>query len=515
MDAGYFLTRIDIALLGYAPYKDFGFSYGLGMIYLPILLDQVTGGALGIEAAYSLAVAFMFVVGFISLFVFFRFISISSKYRAIGLLLTSLTFFYLNLELEQSPLRYGIVPCTLGIGCLLLNRLSNLWNASLVVLVIAISGYSCFLISPEIFIAETFGYLACLAVFLWNRDFIKALACSIGIGLYVFFAIHFNIQSFNGVKTFASGAFNFPIYPNVFNLTLVASALCILSSLGLAVLQRPRNPLSPMIAAFFAASTALLPAAMGRCDPGHVINNGLILLMLVFAALSHSRYTRALLPAWCIFFFVAFIATNQFFYWKISWSDWCEAFKEHNFYEANPDQVNEWKKQWLKTAEQSPNSSLLNWHKVVPYPETNESLIDGSEAISTPMGSDVVIDRFTKLRRSYHPSYYPSMIPDLYTENDSRGLFKESLNATIFFIPRFSLANLHPDKNEFMTNYEASTHDYISQVLQYPVSSHIKNFPFIPNFEIGLPLMKFLQSMNIIGECKTPYGVYVMIRSTH
>lgn len=516
-DAGYYLSRIDLALLGYAPYLDFQFLYGPGMIYAPIILDKISGGYLGIEAAYSWILALMFVLGFITLFLFFRLLKTSSRDRSVVLLLTSLVFFYPNLQLGQTPLRYGIVPCALGLGCLLFNRISNVKNASLAVLVVSISGYACFLISPEMFIAVTFGYLACIAVFLRNHDLKKTLLCSIGISLYVLLAIHENTQFFYSIKKFGSGAYNFPIYPNVFNLTLVASALYILSSLGLAVLQRPRDPLSPMIAAFFASAMVLLPAAMGRCDPGHVITNEIILYAVIFVAVIHwKHYGRVFFHVWCIYFFVFFIAANQFFYWKNSWGEWCEAFKEHNFYEANPDQVNEWKKQWLKTAEQSPNSSLLNWHKVVPYPETNESIIDGSEAISTPMGSDVVIDRFAKLRKTYRPSYYTGPTPEIFTLDDVSKALNESLNTNaVFFIPRFCLENLHPDKNEFLTNYETSIHDYISQVLQYPVSSRIKNFPFIPNFEIGLPLMKFLQSMNIIGECKTPYGVYVMIRSTH
>jgi hypothetical protein len=389
-DAGYYIARIELALLGYAPYMDFQFLYGPGMIYVPIILDKITGGYLGIEAAYSCTVALMFILGFITLFGFFRFLNISSKVRALGLLLTSLLFFYLNLQLGQAPLRFGVVPYTLGLGCLILNRTTNAKNAFLAVLVVAITGYSCFLISPEMFIAETFGYLACIAVFIWNRNLIKTLLCSIGITLYFLIAIHANTQFLYSIKNFGSGAYNFPIYPNVFNLTLIASALYILSSLGLAVLQHPRDPLSPMIAAFFAAATVLLPAAMGRCDPGHVITNGLILYIVMFAAVSHwKHYRRILFPVWCIYFFVFFIVANQFFYWKNSWGEWCDAIKEHDSYVANPNQVNFWSYQWKKKAELSPKSSLLNWRKTVPYPEFNEYIIEDSEAISTDVTSRI------------------------------------------------------------------------------------------------------------------------------
>jgi hypothetical protein len=121
-----------------------------------------------------------------------------------------------------------------------------------------------------------------------------------------------------------------------------------------------------------------------------------------------------------------------------------------------------------------------------------------------------------KLNKTYRPSYYPGPTPEIFTQEDVSKALRESLNKNaIFFIPRFCLENLYTDKDSFVANYQTSIQDYISQVLQYPVSSHVKNFPFIPNFEIGLPLMKYLQGMNIIGECKTPYGVYVMIRSTH
>ena len=508
-DAGTFLCRIDLVLLGYKPYSDFQFLYGPALLYIPIFLDWLTGGVFGIEAAYAATVALFFVLGFITVFIFLRCLNLSGKSRALVLILTCLVFFYLTLDLEFTPLRYGIVPCTIVIGNMLLTRLSRRWIRFLAAAVtVAVGIYGCFLISPEMGIAGTMGLGASSVVLLWSRQHTKAAACLLGIGIAVSLVVLWNSEFLFGVKSFASGMGNFPIYPTVFNLTLVAAALFILPEIACAIWQAPSHPISPMAAALAAAACTLMAAAMGRCDPYHVIYNEIILFTLLFPALAHlKKHGGWLVRGWTVFYLLTFVILLQVFYWKETSSKLKEAWNLHEWCATHPEEMAESRGQWKKWKELSLNSSRLNWHKVIPFPKIGEGLISPFDRVSTPLGADVSLDRYLKLRNAFHPSYFPNITPEIHNPANVSRVIEESLNSSDVLIVTQSMG-IRLD----LTSYTDSTCAFMSKTLFYPVHSTVRNYPYLPIREISSSLMS-LPLESLLGKCSSLTENYLVIRA--
>ena len=77
-------------------------------------------------------------------------------------------------------------------------------------------------------------------------------------------------------------------------------ALVWLVPASLACFFRQRRPEAPMLAALYLVSLALLPAALGRADPGHVFFNGLSVFVLSIVAISSKRLWQQIIWGSCI-----------------------------------------------------------------------------------------------------------------------------------------------------------------------------------------------------------------------
>jgi hypothetical protein len=87
------------------------------------------------------------------------------------------------------------------------------------------------------------------------------------------------------VGMFSRGVYGFPVEPVPYVL-LFLFAMVWLVPVSLASSFRQRRAEAPMLAALFIVSLALLPAAFGRADPGHVFWNGLAVFLLSVVAIS-------------------------------------------------------------------------------------------------------------------------------------------------------------------------------------------------------------------------------------
>lgn len=157
----------------------------------------------------------------------------------------------------------------------------------------------------------------------------------------------------------------------------------------------------PLAAALIIGGLGMLPAAFGRCDPGHVMLNAILLFTLLFpaAALGGRKHWIS-----CTVIFSLLVSLFYLSYWN-HYADLCKfAFSEPRLYAEKKEQVVQWEKSWAERKQSSSHGALLNWKKTVPYPQGLESL-DRLGKIATPFALDLPLERFLKLQDNYIPCY--------------------------------------------------------------------------------------------------------------
>ncbi len=482
-----FLNAGDLARLGFKPYIDFQFSYGPAFVYLPVFLDRLSGNTLGNENAYALSLALCYAAGFVFLYIFQRFLNFRDRDRPWILALTVLTWFFLVMGLQYTPVRFAIVPCALGLGSLSLassaaSIVSHLRSSA----IIALCGLACFSISPEMGIASTIGFTASAAVHFRVRRIPAVSATLLGICTAAALIWKFSLASLDGVFGFGGGGFNFPIYPNYANVALVLVTLTVLPKIAAAIWQRPGDPNAPLAAALAAASVTLLPASLGRCDPGHVFFNEMPLFILMFAVAA--QYKRSYLISWGVLFAAMLIFMDQLSYWGHYAIYWRKAIAEHNYYQAHPDRVKQWADEWQLEGQGSNHAALLDWRKIAPFPEIGGNTIQPDDRLAAPLGAEVGLDRYLKLRPNYRPEYYPILFPQLFTAKDvSRAVAETKTNYDVMVIPRTTLIQIRTPRDR--PGDALWLQEFLSGLMVYPVGPYVfRNPSYSPEYEVAKQL---------------------------
>lgn len=146
----------------------------------------------------------------------------------------------------------------------------------------------CLGLSPEIgfaFFAASFAFAA-YSCFTQGRAWLWAVAAPV-LSAMAFLLIAGRPYLLM-LRMFARGVYSFPVEP-LPHILLFLFAMVWLVPTSLARAFRQRRPEAPMLAALFLVSLALLPAAFGRADPGHIFWNGLSLFLLSIVAISTRR----------------------------------------------------------------------------------------------------------------------------------------------------------------------------------------------------------------------------------
>ena len=403
-ETSYFLARIDLVNLGFTPYRDFEYDYGPFFLYAPVALDGLSGHWLGIENAYAACLALAYPIGFTFLFLFQRMLNLPDRDRPWILLLTFLIWFITSLGFQYTPLRYTVLPFAIAVGThpAILSSLGP-FSRSLKPLLIGACCFVCLMVSPEMGLACALGFVVVAVVHFLAGRAAQGIACLVGVAVAVVLPVLFSRDYFDTAIAFGSGACNFPFYPNVDDIIIVVAALYVLPRLAGSIWWQPTHPLAPFAAGICAAVTALMPAAMGHCDGGHVMTNGLMLFVLLFAALAQIK--RSLMVTWGVVFGASFIVLSQVCYWNDYLPGWQNAIMKHDFCQQHPELVQLWTRQWNEAGKDSGNYARLNWRKVVPYPNISDATTHSTAAFTQPLPGTVMLDRYCKIRASYRPVY--------------------------------------------------------------------------------------------------------------
>jgi hypothetical protein len=295
-EASHFLWRLQLMeLFGARPYLDFQHEYGPALLYVPAFLHRVllpTG--LSLEAAYYLSHLACSLLGIWMILLLLNQAVMPRCRKEMAFCLLAAAGLVPYMGLNGNLVRY-LPPY---IGVLVAHRLISQppWAAWTVPTVTALGALNV-LISPEIGVAFVAGWSA-YCLLLARSEPRRAMVGVGGLVVTLMLAALTLPREYAGsVLSFSGGANNFPLLPAAhIVLYLVTVFLAVPRLLVDAVPSR--RPEGALLFALATVSVAMIPGALSRADPPHVLFYGLGVSLLLFVLMAQrSRRAFALYAA--------------------------------------------------------------------------------------------------------------------------------------------------------------------------------------------------------------------------
>lgn len=315
-EGSYLMDRLQHLATGERIYRDFEFIYGPTLLYLPLLLHRWLG--LSLVDAYYLAWTLAWVGGVYLLWLTVAW-SCGSSPRQNGIyLLAFLGFIFstVSLGLNYTPLRFVGAPFFAVLTWRTLTREGSILAA--VGTALAGSAWVLFY-SPEQGIALLLGTLAFFGLFVdrslpgYAAGLVTLLS---GSGLLALLLIRSGPLHY--MRGMAAGGYNLPLLPSAYTLVLLGLLLaagCILVNTWR--LRQRGGPLEYLIL----VSLFALPAAFGRCDPGHIYMNTVGAFLAAWTVISYrpaaGRWMAWSYVASALFLPLALYQANNFFMFPV------------------------------------------------------------------------------------------------------------------------------------------------------------------------------------------------------
>jgi hypothetical protein len=301
-----------IELHALRPYVDVNVEYGPALTYPPLHLHRLLAPVgVSLDGAYFLAHLSLNVVGLWCLWYLARHAAAPARAKAIGFVVVGLAGFGPYMGLNGVVLRYACPFATVLLG----HRLWTAWRAELssaravgLVLAVAALAAANVMISPEVALAFTLGWLAYAA--LWLREDRRLVPITV-LALAVTAAgavATLPPEYYRTLLRFSQGANNLPMMPAA-HIVLYVITLALVVPPFLAAGVRGRRPDAPLLGAFGALSIVMMPGALGRCDPPHVLFFGLVVSLL--AMLRTANVSERAHRAYAVAYVVVFIGMMQ------------------------------------------------------------------------------------------------------------------------------------------------------------------------------------------------------------
>jgi hypothetical protein len=350
----------------------------------------------------------------------------------------------------------------------------------------ALAVLACFSISPEMGIAGGGAVAAYGLILLLRFSISLGISCFLGVIVAVVLVLRVSPNYLLSVFAFASGGSNFPIYPNLHNLTIVGLSLFIIPALIAPALSNPSEKRSPLVAALGVAGGMLLPAAFGRADPGHVYINGLVPIIIMFsatAAMGAEWFRR-----WTLWYVAMFVVALQFSYWSHYYGQYMNAIGMHEFYRQNPEMLSAWKAQWDRLKEACPNGQNLHWSKVQPFPEELLKFSGkGPMLLTSGNEGNYWLARFLILQGMMPPDYFHAYSQGAATSEQIEKRMTQSDSYELLITPESVYGPLAGPIN--LDAYSQGVSKFLSKLLLFPVNSQAIRPPYFPDTEYSARMM--------------------------
>lgn len=501
-----FMYGMDLSALGQVPYRDFMYNYGPATLYLPIWLSRISGGLLSFEQSYAVTLALFTSAGFVSLYLLLRSLELPRLTRPLILGLGLVVWLAESMGLQYTPLRFLIVSVSLIFLNFIATRQSGtgLVPALRIGLAAAIAVGACLAISPEMGIASTVAVLGYGFILILRRSFQKAVACLLGaVAVFALTLVIFP-GYLDSVFAFSSGGSNFPIYPTLHNLCMVAVVLIVLPPLIVSALSNPAESRAPLALALAVAGGMLLPAAFGRCDPGHVGINGLVPLFMMFPAAAAAG--KVAFRAWIAIYAILWVIFLQYSYWTQYIPNFNSAIAMHESYKAHPEVVASWKTKWDALRLANPRGRDLHWSKVLPFPDGLSQLTSrGRVLLASWDDQNYWLARFLLLQNPPPHEYFDAYSQGASTPAQIATKIQQDLGYRFLMMPQSSIALVGHSVN--LPAYQQGTDDFLSRILLFPVTSEARNQPYLPDTEYVASMLNYYKP---IGR----YNSYVILEQT-
>jgi hypothetical protein len=284
-ESPYFIDRAWLLSQGKIPYVDFEWAYGASFLYGPIFLQHLL--SINIVQAYYLFWIFIWLLGTLLLFTVTNMVDYptNSKQSIFFLLFGSAFLSILSMGINYTFLRY-LCPLFFVLVVEKLFKRNGTKSRVYAVLLAITFTVILLLISPETAIAHAF---ACVCIFIFSAPSLssRSIATFTGLllGLAVIFWAALKIHVLDTLKADSGGADSFPISfaPHIL---LFFAALFVCACYVFRRFQERR--INDNTIGLIAFSIPMTAAALGRCDPGHVVLNGLgIFLASMFYVSNH------------------------------------------------------------------------------------------------------------------------------------------------------------------------------------------------------------------------------------
>ncbi len=286
-DAGYFIEQGTVrAETGRALYTQLEFAYGPLLLMPQVWLSEMLHCSM--TAAYFAVFVFEAALGILLLAYVLNELPIQGSVRKVALLLFAFGAITPHLGLNYTLLRF-VSPLAV---LLFATRDASLWRCALL---LSVGELVELLISPELGLAMAVGVVVFGLLRVWQGGWRWLAAALFPLLVLITFLLTFGRPYLRMAASFSRGALNLPVgpYPHIL---VFLFALVWLVPFGLGRLVRPGEPPSSRLLALYATGLAFVPAALGRCDPLHVLFNGIGVLVLSLVAIRRS--SRRVQTAW-------------------------------------------------------------------------------------------------------------------------------------------------------------------------------------------------------------------------
>jgi hypothetical protein len=294
-------------------------------------------------------------------------------------------------------------------ACVLLSRQKELWRG---VAVAGLGEMIQFAVSPELgvaFAAATVMYGLYRSLSSGIRWFWIAVT---GCGCGCIFAIVAGRDYLLTLRAFAKGGGNLIPQPLPHLLVLLVAVVA-LTPLAVTHFVRKRTEIGCMLLAMYAASLALLPAALGRCDPLHSFFNGLGPYLLSFVAVDRASARQR--NAWVALVSCAFLFTQI-----VNFATYEERIR--SVFRRVPDKANA-------------DFDVYNLEKVI-----------GEQAVSAPGGIPWQLMEELTSRGQFKPGYFDRMV-NVFDEQAEKRKIADMRLATFALVPSAGLLVSEPIDN--------------------------------------------------------------------
>lgn len=288
----YFLEYMDeVATYHLHIYKDFSFLYGPVLLYFPLAVMKLMHPFhVGLQGSYYVALTLMQMLGIVLLYYTLEALPLSRRLKTIALCLFSLCA-----VCPLMGLNYSLVRSLLPFSTLLFA--TRLKRPMITAAALFLGELLQLAVSPELgaaFAAGACFYALCRTVTA-SRMYLIALAAP-PLAIAAFLGITGSIY-LASVSQFSQGCLNLIVEPLPYMLFFLYALVWLVPRM-LGRMVKDGSPDAIPMVSLFVVSMTLVPAAFGRCDPLHVLFNGVGVYLLALVAVS--TYSKRMGDWWLI-----------------------------------------------------------------------------------------------------------------------------------------------------------------------------------------------------------------------